>query len=415
MRNHRFSNTFSSLEITLETNMLNRRKFLKQSALVSLAPMVPAFVSQTAFAAKAEKDQRILVVIELEGGNDGLNTVIPFADDHYAKYRKLLRVEKKDIIKLNDSIGLHPAMKAAGELFDEERLAVIPGVGYPNPSRSHFRSQAIWHSARLNAEDHNGHGWLGRSCDQTREPERTIPDAVFVGDGTIPSAIIGRRTNSIALNNEKELKLASGLDSPVGQNDADDLSAFVQNTVSASYDAAKRFAESKDNISSGDEGYPNFGLAKKLRLLSRIIRLGGGTRIFYVSLGGFDTHSDQAFSHERLLRQYSRSVKAFLDDMKKHKLSDRITVLTFSEFGRQLRENASGGTDHGTCGPVFVAGDAIKPGILSKYPSLTDLDDNEMKATVDFRRIYASLLEDWMGIEATAPLGGSFKPLSVVR
>lgn len=395
--------------------MLNRRNFLKQSSLVSLAPIVPNFVSQTAFAAKAEKDQRILVVIELEGGNDGLNTVIPFADDHYGKYRKSLRIETKDIIKLSDSIGLHPAMKAAGELFDSERLAVIPGVGYPNPSRSHFRSQAIWHSARLNAEDHNGHGWLGRSCDQTREPGRRIPDAVFVGDGTIPAAIIGRRTNSIALNDEKELELASGLNLPTAQDDGDDLSAFVQNTVSASYDAAKRFSESNDNTSSGDEGYPNYGLAKKLRLLSRLIRLDGGTRIFYVSLSGFDTHSSQRFSHERLLRQYSQSLKAFLDDMKKHKLSDRITVLTFSEFGRQLRENASAGTDHGTCGPVFVVGDAIKPGILSKYPSLTDLDDNEMKATVDFRSIYASLLKDWMGTEATAPLDGSFKSLRVVR
>ncbi len=396
--------------------MLNRRTFLEQSSLVSLAPIVPAFLSQSAFAAKAEKDKRILVVIELEGGNDGLNTVIPFADDHYAKYRKSLRIETKDIIKLNDSIGLHPVMKEAGELFDEGRLAVIPGVGYPNPSRSHFRSQAIWHSARMNAVDHNGHGWLGRSCDETREPGRTIADAVFVGDGTIPAAIIGRRTNSIALNNEAELELASSLDLPAGRKDSDDLSAFVQNTVSASYNAAKRFAESNDiNTSGGDEVYPNYSLARKLRLLSRIIRLGGGTRIFYVSLSGFDTHSAQKLSHERLLRQYSRSLKAFLDDMKKHKLSDRITILTFSEFGRQLRENASAGTDHGTCGPVFIAGDAIKPGILSKYPSLTDLDEDEMKATVDFRRIYASLLQDWLGTEATGPLGGSFKPLSVVR
>lgn len=396
---------------------MDRRTFLKQSSLVSLTPIVPAFLSQTALAAEAEKDQRILVVIELEGGNDGLNTVIPFADDHYAKYRKSLRIEAQDIIKLNDSLGLHPIMKEAGELFDEERFAVIPGVGYPNPSRSHFRSQAIWHSARMSADDHNGHGWLGRSCDQTREPGRTNPDAVFVGDGTIPAAIIGRRTNSIALNNEKELQLASALDAPTSPNDGDDLSAFVQNTVSSSYAAARQFAESNDSTigtTSGDEGYPNYDFAQRLRLLSRIIRLGGGTRIFYLSLGGFDTHSAQKSAHRNLLRRYSRSLKAFLDDMKKHKLSDRVTVVTFSEFGRQLRENASAGTDHGTCGPVFIAGDAIKPGILSKYPSLTDLEDNEMKATVDFRSIYASLLQDWLGIEATGPLGGKFKPLRVV-
>ena len=248
---------------------------------------MPAFLSQTAFAAKAEKDKRILVVIELEGGNDGLNTVIPFADDHYAKYRKSLRIETRDIIKLNDSIGLHPVMKEAGELFDEERLAVIPGVGYPNPSRSHFRSQAIWHSARMNAVDHNGHGWLGRSCDETREPGRTVAGRCLC-----------RRRNHPCRNHrsphqfhcperrERSSNSHQAWTLPLVETDGDDLSAFVQNTVSASYDAAKRFAESSDdfNTSDGDEAYPNYSLARKLRLLSRIIRLGGGTRIFYVSL-----------------------------------------------------------------------------------------------------------------------------------
>ena len=394
--------------------MLNRRNFLRQSSLVSLAPIVPGFLSQTARATEAKKDERILVVIELEGGNDGLNTVIPFADEKYAEYRKTLRVQTKDVLKLDDAIGLHPAMKEAHQLFEDKRLAVIPGVGYPNPNRSHFRSQAIWHSARLSANDHTGQGWLGRSCDQIRKPDQSIPDAVFIGDGTIPAAIIGRRTNSIALNNERELTLASGLAAPSASAETDDISAFVQSTVCASYDAAKQFAESKEARSAGSSGYPNYRLATKLRLISRMIRLGGGTRIFYASLGGFDTHSAQRSSHENLLRQYARSLKAFLDDMQKHKLGDRVTVLTFSEFGRQLRENASAGTDHGTCGPVFVAGEAIKPGMLSKYPSLTDLEDNEMKSTVDFRSIYASLLTDWLGIDSKMPLGGKFKPLRVV-
>lgn len=394
--------------------MQNRRTFFKQSSLVSLAPIVPAFLSQTALATEAEKDQRILVVIELAGGNDGLNTVIPYADEHYAEYRKALRIKSKDVLKLDGTIGFHPAMKQAAELFNDKRLAVINGVGYPNPSRSHFRSQAIWHSARLDAEEHNGHGWLGRSCDHTRQPGQTTPDAVYIGDSSVPSAITGRRTNSIALNNEKELELASELTVSAPTSENDDLAAFVRSTVSSSYAAAKQFAQSADEKTSGSDGYPNYRLARKLRLLSRIIRLGGGTRIFYLSLGGFDTHSGQMFTHENLLRQYSRSLKAFLDDMRKDKLSDRITVLTFSEFGRQLRENASAGTDHGTCGPVFIAGDSIRPGILSKYPSLTDLEDKEMKATVDFRSIYASLLQDWLGVDAAGPLGGTFNPLNVV-
>lgn len=395
--------------------MLNRRNFLQQSSLVSLAPMVPGFLSQTAHATEAKKDERILVVIELAGGNDGLNTVIPFADEKYAEYRKLLKIEAKDVHKLNDSIGLHPAMKDAKDLFEDKRLGVIPGVGYPNPSRSHFRSQAIWHSARLDAADHNGHGWLGRSCDATRKPGQSVPDAVYVGDGPIPAAIVGRRTNTIALNNERELMLAGGLTAPSVPANSDDITAFVQNTVSSSYEAARQFSESKDAKRQDSGGYPGYDLARKLRLISRMIRLGGGTRMFYASLGGFDTHSGQKFTHQNLLLEYSRSLKAFLDDMKKHKLSDRVTVLTFSEFGRQLRENASAGTDHGTCGPVFVAGDAVKPGILSKHPSLTDLEDNEMKATVDFRSIYSSLLSGWLGIDADMPLGGEFAPLSVVE
>lgn len=395
--------------------MPNRREFLKHSSLVSLAPMVPAFLSQTALVAKAEKDDRILVVIELEGGNDGLNTVIPFADEKYAEYRTSLRIKKEEIIKLDGSIGLHPAMKGLGDLFNEERFSVIPGVGYPNPSRSHFRSQAVWHSASLDAEDHIGQGWLGRSCDQTRDSQQTKPDAVFVGEGTTPAAIIGRRTNSIAIHNADELKLASNFDVPKVDvpDDLDDVTAFVQNTINSSYKAARQFAESKDKTQDG--GYPNYGLARKLELISRLIRLDGGTRIFYTSLGGFDTHASQKSTHHNLLRRYSRSLKAFLDDLKRHKLNDRVTVLTFSEFGRQLRENASGGTDHGTCGPVFVAGGAVQPGVLSKYPSLTDLEDNEMKSSVDFRSIYSSLLADWLGVDAAVPLGGKFEPLRVVR
>ncbi|WP_417387086.1 DUF1501 domain-containing protein [Gimesia sp.] len=394
--------------------MLNRRSFLNQSSLLSLSPYIPAFLSQTARAAAARKDDRILVVIQLDGGNDGLNTVIPYADENYARYRNKLRIDKQDIIRLNDSLGLHPGMKAAGELFDDNQLAIIPGVGYPNPNRSHFRSMEIWHSARLQSDAHTGQGWLGRACDQAKQPGNTAPDAVFVGDSAIPSAIIGRRTTAIALNNEEELTLAAKLSSSDKPLPGDDLQNFVQNTVTSSYAAAKEFAASAETRSTNNSSYPNYRLAQKLKLLSRLIRLDGGTRIFYVSQPGYDTHSAQKFTHERLLTEFSRSLKAFLTDLRKAGFSDRIMVMAFSEFGRRVQENDSAGTDHGTSGPVFVAGASVNSGILGNYPSLVDLEDGDLKSTVDFRCIYASLLSHWLGIDASAPLGGTFKPLKVV-
>lgn len=394
--------------------MLNRRSFLNQSSLLSLSPLIPAFLSQTAQGSAASKDDRILVVIQLDGGNDGLNTVIPFADENYGKYRDKLRIDKKDIIRLNDSLGLHPAMKAAGELFDDNQLAIIPGAGYPNPNRSHFRSMEIWHSARLQSADHTGQGWLGRALDQTKQPGNTAPDAVFAGESALPAAIIGRRTNAIALNNERELILASKLAAPGKPKPDDDLQNFVQSTVSSSYVAAKQFAASVKTQSNDNTRFPNYRLARKLRLIARIIRLGGGTRIFYVSQPGYDTHSAQKYAHERLLTEFSRSLKAFLVDIRQAGLSDRIMVMAFSEFGRRVQENASAGTDHGTSGPVFIAGESVKSGILNDYPSLVDLADGDLKSTIDFRRIYSSLLSDWLNIDATLPLGGKFKPLKVV-
>lgn len=394
--------------------MFNRRRFLQQSSLVTLAPLVPAFVTQTTCAAPPKKEARILIVIELGGGNDGLNTVIPYTDENYGKYRRKLRIEKKDVIPLNDSLGLHPAMKAAAELFDDGQLSIIPGVGYPNPSRSHFQSMATWHSARLDPLDHTGQGWLGRAGDQQRKTTTTtkVSEAVYVGDGTIPAAIVGRRTNSIAVSSPGDLTLA--LDVPSGKQSGagEDLQSFVRNSVASSFETAERFSAATDD-SVVDGAYPNYQLAEHLKLVSRIIRLGDGTRVFYVSQPGYDTHSGQLPTHQRLLTQFSRSLKAFLQDMKLAGLSERVMVLAFSEFGRRVEENVSVGTDHGTSGPVFVAGEGVKAGILSEYPSLAKLADGDLEATVDFRRVYASVLSDWLGLDSKKPLGGVFDPLKV--
>jgi len=395
--------------------MFSRRKFLKRSSLLSLTPLVPAFLSQTARAAAAKPDERILVVIQLSGGNDGLNTVIPYADENYARYRDRLRIQTSDVIKLNDTLGLHPAMKEFAQLIDDSRAAVVPGVGYPNPNRSHFRSMAIWHSARLDADDHTGQGWLGRAMDVSDDLKSTAPDSVYVGDGDIPAAIIGRRSLPLSLSSEEELILAANLPQTKHQPGANELDAFLQQTVDNSFAAARQVAAAAKQNSPDLAGYPNFPFAQKLKLMARMIRMDAGTRVFYVTQSGYDTHSAQKETHRSLLRRYSLALHAFLEDLKSAGLAERVVVLTFSEFGRRVQENASAGTDHGTAGPVLLAGEPVKAGILSEYPSLGDLEEGDLKPAVDFRRIYASLLTDWLKIDPVGPLGGEFDPFRVIE
>lgn len=394
--------------------MTSRRTFLKQSALISLSPLVPAFLSRSLSAADAKPDDRILVVIQLDGGNDGLNTVIPYADAAYGKFRRELRIPSGDVLKLNDQVGLHPQMKSAAKLFEEQRLTVVQGVGYPNSNRSHFESMAIWHHARLKSEDHDSIGWLGRTADAARREGSSIADSVYVGGDAVPVALRGRRANSVALESEADLKLAAGIVGAPGASPASqDLAAFVQRTVDQSFNAAKRLSESTE--AQGGGNYPGSKLGKKLRLVSKLVKLGGGTRLFYVSQGGYDTHAAQSFTHQQLLSELSAALKAFLDDLKASNLDERVVVLAFSEFGRRVEENASAGTDHGCAGPVFLAGAPVKGGVIGPHPSLEDLDEGDLKMSIDFRTIYATLLKQWLGANADAILGQPFAPLDFLR
>jgi uncharacterized protein (DUF1501 family) len=271
--------------------MQSRRNFLKSSALVSLAPLVPSFLARSLRADDLKKDDRILVVIQLDGGNDGLNTVIPFTDEGYSKNRRELRIPDKDILKLNDSLGLNPGMKSAAKLFEEGQLAIVQGVGYPNPNRSHFESMAIWQHAKVDESQHDSIGWLGRTCDCSRKEGTSIPDSIYLGSEAVPVAIRGRRANPVALENESDLALYETIPERAGSSSAeDDITAFVERTVDNSFQAAKRFSDSKET-SQGTATYPETKLARKLKLMSRLIKLGGGTRIFYASQGGYDTHS----------------------------------------------------------------------------------------------------------------------------
>lgn len=393
--------------------MISRRRFLQNSALVSLSPWIPAFLPTTLKAAEAQKDGRLLVVIQLDGGNDGLNTVIPFSDENYGKNRPELRIADKNIIKLNDSIGLHPGMKAAADLYHDGRFSIVQGVGYPNPNRSHFESMAIWHQAWAETRERND-GWLGRAVMTIPRRDTAVPDSVFVGNDAVPLALRGRRANAVSLERESDLQLLRPVPSASSPSSGDDLRAFITRTQDSSFQAARQFDQSAG--SKGDTAsYPGTGLAKRLQLVSRLIKMGGGTRVFYTSQSGYDTHAGQANSHRVLLNEFSGALSAFLDDLKASQLADRVMVLAFSEFGRRVSENGSAGTDHGAAGPVFVAGSPVRPGLVGDHPSLSDLDQGDLKMSIDFRSVYATILSDWLGIDATPILGKVFNTVPLVK
>lgn len=405
--------------------MLHRREFLKRSSLLSLTPTVPEFVSQAAAAAEPNRHDRALVVIQLSGGNDGINTVVPFADEGYRKHRKSLRLPTDQLIKLDESnglhgpIGLHGVMGGFGKLWDSDRLAIVQGVGYPNPNRSHDVSMSIWQTCRFDPKQHHTHGWLGRALDQASQPTDGAPTALLIGDQQPPIALRGRRSVASAMHRLDEFKLGAKSVKPVlGKSErwesGDNLTAFVQRTSVDAYTTAERLSELAGK-SDPSASYPSGELAQRLRLISRLIKSGFGTRVYYAAQSGYDTHAGQQGTHARLLRRLSDSVFAFLEDLRTAKLDDRVAVLCFSEFGRRVTENASQGTDHGTAGPVFLAGRGVNAGLHADTPSLTDLEDGDLKMSIDFRRVYASVLQHWLRVESAAALGGHWDPASLFR
>jgi uncharacterized protein (DUF1501 family) len=368
--------------------MLTRRAFLQSSSLLALAPAVPLFVARTARAAPIDRDGRVLVVVQLDGGNDALNTVVPHADPNYAKLRPTLKIQKRDLVRLSDTLGLHPSLKPLEKLLQDGQLAVIPGVGYPNPNRSHFESMAIWHTARFDPEEHKGYGWLGRALDP-------LAGTSYALSGSVPGALRGRRSTALTLGRLEEMLLAepAALKQDATSNNQDDLLAFVRRQAVDARTASKQL----------------------LNLAARLLKSNLGARVFYTTQSGFDTHAAQEDTHRGLLSEFAGAVAAFFEDLQAAELSERVALLAFSEFGRTIRENSSGGTDHGTAGVVFLASPSVRGGVVGNMPSLTDLGDGEPKMTTDFRRIYTSVLESWLGISSRDAVGGSFEPAALFR
>jgi uncharacterized protein (DUF1501 family) len=394
--------------------MFNRRRFLQASSLIALAPTVPAFLRRAALAAESQTEDRILVVIQLDGGNDGINTVVPFRDPGYAKHRAALKLADDRLIRLSDDVALHPSLRGMADLFESSRLAIVQGVGYPNPNRSHDVSMAIWQTARFDPLEHKTFGWIGRALDQS-EGDRRAPASILVGDGELPQAVIGRR--SIASNFTRlEDMMPQGGGPRVAEvtgKTSGNLGDFVRRTTLDAYTTAELLNDVARKPDSAAR-YPATELAQRLQLISRLVQAGLSTRVYYAVQSSYDTHSAQAPTHSRLLRELGDATKVFLDDLHDCGLADRVLVLCFSEFGRRVQENASEGTDHGTAGPVFLAGPGVKSGLHGATPSLTDLEAGDLKMSVDFRHVYAALLEGWLAVDSRPVLDGEFSALAVL-
>jgi uncharacterized protein (DUF1501 family) len=392
--------------------MLTRRDFVKQATLISLAPTVPTFLAQTARGASPSPDDRIVVVLQLDGGNDGLNTVIPYADANYARLRPKLAVEKKRVRRLDDAMGLNPVMRDASELFQDGRLAIVQGVGYPNPNKSHDVSKSIWETARFDPTDHASYGWIGRALDGGPPPKTSGPGSVLVGTESLPVALRGRKSVAAALANLDDMVL-TGSSKPAGPAESDpSLLGFVQrSTLDAvvTADRLQQAAKSRPEASAP----PSNELAKRLTLIARLIESDFGARVYYAVQTGYDTHVYQRETHERLLRELSEALRFFLDELKRSKLDDRVVVMTFSEFGRRADENASEGTDHGAAAPLFLAGAKIKAGLHGTPPNLAKLHGGDVASTMDFRQVYQAVLENWLRLPAPPALGGRFPSLDL--
>ena len=402
-----------------------RRDFLKAtigtSALISSA--APNFLIRTTMAGTPRRDdsKTVLVVLQLSGGNDGLNTVVPYGDDEYAHNRPTLALQPNELHKIDSLIGFHPRMGAFKRLYDEGHLSIIQGVGSPKFDGSHEGAMRIWHTADPYRPDRQT-GWLGRVVDNVWRANMTETPAVFVGPITQPFALNAESVFVPSIQSPGDLKIdkmsghATGLPHP-GRDKS--LLQFLQRcTLKAHADARRIEAVTKSVASTGE--YPSFRLAGTFRTVAQLIRADIGIRIFFTEIGGggiggFDNHANQRGNHGALLHQLSESVAAFLDDLKRDKLLDQVLLMTFSEFGRTVKENGRRGTGHGAAAPIFLAGGKLKGGVIGPHPSLTDLENGAPKVHTDFRRVYATVLDRWLGFESTSVLGKRFEPLDIVN
>jgi uncharacterized protein (DUF1501 family) len=392
----------------------NASRALAQAAAVS--PLLPSF-------ANGVDPDNVLVVIQMGGGNDGLNTVVPWSDDAYHRVRPAIRVTETQVLKLNDRIGFNPALKGLNELYKQGRVALVQGVGYPNPNRSHFEATQIWETASPDRPQQ--YGWLGRYLDRrfsgAAKPS-SLFEAVSLGD-TLPAALVASHVevpaigalNAFTYNTGRDLasKQSAGVLYDGAKAGQSPYLSMIAQTARDAYHGGdvlrKQTAEFTNKAT-----YAQNGFAQQLALAAKLIGSTAGSKIVFVSIGSFDTHAGQRAQQDRLLGYLGDGLLSFYDDLAAHNLDKKVLTMTFSEFGRRVSQNASNGTDHGTAMPLFIVGGGVKGGVYGEHPSLTDLDHGDLKFSTDFRAVYGTVIEKWLGRNPSDVLTGSFPTLAFV-
>jgi uncharacterized protein (DUF1501 family) len=372
---------------------------------------------------KRELKGRTLILLQLTGGHDALSMVVPYGDDAYGRNRTTTRVDAKDVLRIDHYQGLHPALAKLKGIYDDGRLAIVEGCGYPHPIRSHFKSMEVWHTGQEIGRQ-AGEGWIGRLCDAAWGKDETAELIVHIGPNT-PYSVYSPKHAALSFqtpasykwvatdgdDGDMYKKAGETNEKPKGQakvlehlrgvlNDAQDSSIKVRRAV-ADYKPRKE--------------YPDEELAQTLRVVAALVQADVGSRVISIELGGFDTHNNQKNRHDALMRRLDAALPVFLDDIKGTPGGDNTIVLAFSEFGRRLHENGSGGTDHGVAAPMFVAGTRVKGGLYGKHPSLDNLDDGDLIHTTDFRSVYGTVIEKWFGADQTKVLDAHYPLIPMLK
>jgi uncharacterized protein (DUF1501 family) len=366
-----------------------------------------------------------LVVVQLTGGNDGINTVVPYRQQAYYDARPTLALNKTDVLPLDGNVALHPNMTAMQGLFKSNHVAVVQGVGYPNPNRSHYESMSIWQAASVNSS--SSAGWLGRYLDVARIVDSSI-SAVNL-DTLLWPAVIGEKERAMAIQSLQTFKVnpltsktpqvqseaaVKALDS-IQCTSCQEYNALVNTMMHAGLDAitASNIVQQAASNYQTTVTYPNNDFSNRMKLAAQVISSTLKPVVVYLQIGGFDTHANQKGTQATLLKTVSDGITAFYNDMDQKGKANDLLLMTFSEFGRRVKENGSQGTDHGTAEPMFILGGRVKGGLYGTYPSLTDLDSGDLKFTTDFRQVYASVLQDWLGADPTQILSSQFQKLNI--
>jgi uncharacterized protein (DUF1501 family) len=379
------------------------------------SPVLPSF-------GNGVDPDNVLVVVQMGGGNDGLNTVVPWSDDAYHRVRPAIHVTEAQVLKLNDRIGFNPALKGLNELYKQGRLALVQGVGYPNPNRSHFEATQIWETGSPDRPQQ--YGWLGRYLDKrfSNAKPASMFEAVSLGDA-LPAALVASHVevpaigalNAFGYNTGRDLasKQSAGVLYDGAKAGQSPYLAMIAQTARDAYHGGDVLRKQTAEFTNKATYAPN-GFAQQLALAARMIGSSAGSKIVFVSIGSFDTHAGQRAQQDRLLGYLGDGLLSFYQDLAAHGLDKKVLTMTFSEFGRRVSQNASNGTDHGTAMPLFIVGGGVKGGLYGEHPSLTDLDHGDLKFSTDFRAVYATVIEKWLGRNPSDVLTGTYSTLAFV-